>query len=272
MDIEEEEKTISILREHNDIFAWSMEEMPGIDPSVACHKLDIKKTVKPFKQRIKKIATDYHPKIEAELQKIFGIPAQLVSDNGKQFEGENIAMLLNAFKIQSGKSNPLYPQCNGKVEATNKKIADNLEKKLEGHNKGWCEQAVLPTEVIIPTTKREAWEKNLSADLILTKLDDLEEVREVALQHMENYQKRLAREYNNRAKIREFQPGELVLREIPIYQKRKDGKLEKSWDGPYIIKRIVGKGAYELMDHEGRNTCRKLDRPWNRQFLKKYYP
>ncbi|XP_026441113.1 uncharacterized protein LOC113340116 [Papaver somniferum] len=29
----------------------------------------------------------------------FGIPAQLVSDNGKQFGGENIEMLLNAFKI-----------------------------------------------------------------------------------------------------------------------------------------------------------------------------
>ncbi|XP_026450952.1 uncharacterized protein LOC113351113 [Papaver somniferum] len=43
----------------------------------------------------------------------FGIPAQLVSDNGKQFEGENIEMLLNASKIQSGKSTPLYPQNNG---------------------------------------------------------------------------------------------------------------------------------------------------------------
>ncbi|XP_026420481.1 protein NYNRIN-like [Papaver somniferum] len=186
----------------------------------------------------------------------FCIPAQLESDNRKQFEGENITMLLNAFKIQSGKSTPLYPQSDGQVEATNKKIADNLKKKLEGNNKGWFGQvhnvvwdyrttrreatgmspfcltygveAVLPTEVIIPTTKREAWEKNLSADLILTKLDDSEEVREVALQHMENYQKRIAREHNKRVKIREIQPIELVLREIPVYQKGKDGKLEKS--------------------------------------------
>ncbi|XP_026458918.1 uncharacterized protein LOC113359515 [Papaver somniferum] len=230
----------------------------------------------------------------------FGIPAQLVSDNGKQFEGENIKMLLNVFKIQRGKYTPLYPQSNGQVEATNKTIADNLKKKLEGHNKGCCEQvhnvvwayrttkreatgmspfcltygveAVLPTEVIIPTTKKEAWEKNLSPNLILAKLDDLEEVREVALQHMENYQQRLAREYNKRVKIREFQPGELVLREIQIYQRGGDGKLEKKWDGPYIIKMIVGNGAYELMDPEGRDMGRRLDLPWNRQYLKKYYP
>ncbi|XP_026441501.1 uncharacterized protein LOC113340591 [Papaver somniferum] len=48
----------------------NMDEMPGIDPSVACHKLDIKKNAKPFKQRIRKISTDYHPKIEEELQKM----------------------------------------------------------------------------------------------------------------------------------------------------------------------------------------------------------
>ncbi|XP_026384066.1 uncharacterized protein LOC113279600 [Papaver somniferum] len=230
----------------------------------------------------------------------FGIPVQLVSNNGKQFEGENIEMLLNAFKIQSGKSTPLYPQSNGHVEATNKTVADILKKKLEGNNKGWCEQvhnavweyrttrreatgmfpfcltygveAVLPTEVIIPTTKREALEKNLNTDLILAKIDDLEENREVALQYMENYHNRLAREYNKCAKKREFQPGELVLREIPPYQKGGDGNLEKKWDGPYIIKRIVGNGAYELMDPERKNTGRKLDHPWNRIYLKKYYP
>ncbi|XP_026430940.1 uncharacterized protein LOC113328063 [Papaver somniferum] len=55
----------------------------------------------------------------------FGILAQLVSDSGKQFEGENITMLLNAFKIQSGKSTPLYPQSNGQnyKERSNRNVA-----------------------------------------------------------------------------------------------------------------------------------------------------
>lgn len=44
-------------------------------------------------------------------------PSEIVSDNGKQFEGEHTTMLFNAFKIQSGKSTPLYPQINGKAEA-----------------------------------------------------------------------------------------------------------------------------------------------------------
>ncbi|XP_026451647.1 uncharacterized protein K02A2.6-like [Papaver somniferum] len=132
----------------------------------------------------------------------FGIPVLIVSDNGKPFKGENVRMLFNAFKIQSGKSTPLYPHSNGNAEATNKTMETTLKKKLEDHHKGWCEQipnvlwsyrttrrdatgmspfcliygdeAVLSAEIILPTTRREAWEKGLNSDLILAKLDDLE--------------------------------------------------------------------------------------------------
>lgn len=59
-------------------------------------------------------------------------------------------------------------------------------------------------EIMLPTTKMKAWEKNLITDLMLEKLDDLEERREVALQKMLNYQRRLAREYNKRVIPRNF--------------------------------------------------------------------
>jgi hypothetical protein len=229
----------------------------------------------------------------------FGVPAQLVSDNGKQFEGQNIEMLLNAFKIKCGKSTPLYPQANGQAEATNKTIADSLKKKLEGHPRSWCEylpgvvwaynttrreatgrspfclaygmEAVLPTEVAIPTTRKEAWEKNLSAGIMLRELDELEEKREMARRHMENYHRKLAREYNKRVKERKFLPGDMVLRETPVYQREAGGKLASKWDGPYIIKEIKGTGAYVLMDAEGRDMGHTLDRPWNNLYLKRYY-
>ncbi|XP_026450904.1 uncharacterized protein LOC113351047 [Papaver somniferum] len=244
----------------------------------------------------------------------FGIPVLIFSDNGNQFEGENVNMLFNTFKIQSGKSTSLYPQSNGQAEATNKTLVSMLKKKLEGHHKGWCEhiphvlwsyshtrrdatgmspfcltygmETVFPTEAILPTTRREAWEKRLNSDLILAKLDDLEENRETALHHMKNYHQRLSREYNKRVKARCFVPGDLVLREIPPYQKGSGGKMESTWEGPYIMKRVVGNEAYELAYCEGKNTDaegkiiydeikgkdRKMDHPWNPVYIKKYYP
>ena len=39
------------------------------------------------------------------------------------------------------------------------------------------------------------------------------------------------------------------------------------WHGPYIIKQILKKRAYELIDYEGH----PLDQPINGLYLKKYY-
>lgn len=59
-----------MLKKYGDIFAWSMEEMPGIDPRVACHRLELDPIIKPIRQRIRKIATIYHEKTDKELQKM----------------------------------------------------------------------------------------------------------------------------------------------------------------------------------------------------------
>ena len=41
---------LATIVEFCDIFAFSIEEMPGIPPSIMCHKLDIKPRYKPVKQ------------------------------------------------------------------------------------------------------------------------------------------------------------------------------------------------------------------------------
>ena len=39
------------------------------------------------------------------------------------------------------------------------------------------------------------------------------------------------------------------------------------WRGPYVVKRVLEKGAYELVDYEGTT----LEEPRNGLYLKKYY-
>ena len=39
------------------------------------------------------------------------------------------------------------------------------------------------------------------------------------------------------------------------------------WRGPYVVKRVLEKGAYELVDYEGT----ALVKPRNGLYLKKYY-
>jgi hypothetical protein len=45
------------------------------------------------------------------------------------------------------------------------------------------------------------------------------------------------------------------------------GKFEPMWRGPYIVRRVLEKGAYELVDYDGI----PLSEPRNGLYLKKYY-
>jgi hypothetical protein len=64
-----------------------------------------------------------------------------------------------------------------------------------------------------------------------------------------------------------FSEGDLVW----VYNKDKDplgvGKFKPMWFGPFIIKEVLKKGAYHLVDFEG-NT---LAEPRNGLYLNKYY-
>ncbi|KAL0395051.1 UNVERIFIED_CONTAM: hypothetical protein Slati_4471300 [Sesamum latifolium] len=68
--------------------------------------------------------------------------------------------------------------------------------------------------------------------------------------------------YNKRVKSRSFQVGDLVLRRADSL--KPIGKLDPTWEGPYKVTSVIGKGAYELEDPEGR----PLPGPWNVHNLK----
>ena len=46
----EKKDLISLVQEYIDVFAWNYEDMPGLDPRVAMHRLNNNTSVKPVKQ------------------------------------------------------------------------------------------------------------------------------------------------------------------------------------------------------------------------------
>ena len=58
---------LATIAEFRDIFAFSTEEMPGIPTSVICHKLDIKPSYKPVKQKLRHQGKE---KIEAAKEEV----------------------------------------------------------------------------------------------------------------------------------------------------------------------------------------------------------
>jgi hypothetical protein len=63
------EKVIDLLREYVDIFAWSYQDMPGLDPEIVEHRLPLKPECPPVKQRLRRSHPDMALKIKEEIQK-----------------------------------------------------------------------------------------------------------------------------------------------------------------------------------------------------------
>lgn len=52
------EKVITVIRQYQDIFAWGPEDMPGLDPKMAKHCLNVKPVAKPVKQKRRNFAME----------------------------------------------------------------------------------------------------------------------------------------------------------------------------------------------------------------------
>ncbi|KAI5429344.1 hypothetical protein KIW84_034087 [Lathyrus oleraceus] len=63
------EDLISLLREYSDIFAWSYEDMPGLDTDIVQHFLPLKPECVPVKQKLRRTHPDMAVKIKEEVQK-----------------------------------------------------------------------------------------------------------------------------------------------------------------------------------------------------------
>ena len=128
--------------------------------------------------------------------------------------------------------------------------------------------AVIPTEIGLPTIRTDAAKQNDANTELGRNLDWADEVRESAAIRMADYQQRASAHYNRKVKPRSFKNGTLVLRNFFENTAEMGArKLQANWEGPYIVSKASESGAYHLQ---------KLDetpllRPWNVSNLKQYY-
>ena len=61
---------IYFLRKNIDVFAWSHEDMPGIDPNIITHRLNVHPSFKPVRQKKRVFAPERDNAIKEEVQKL----------------------------------------------------------------------------------------------------------------------------------------------------------------------------------------------------------
>jgi len=227
----------------------------------------------------------------------FGIPQAIVTDHGSHFRNHMMAKLATKLGLSHNSSTPYYPQANGQVEATNKVLKRMLQRMIGVHKRSWHLilysalwayrtsvknatgftpfQLVYVLEAIL-RVQCEISSLKLAIDLLPVTLEEeahfleliqLDETHRDAALANEAHKKRFKAQFDKNVKLRVFSEGDLVLLYDQEFDKLGAGKFKSLWMGPYIVKRVLAKGAYELMDYDGI----PLAQPRDGLYLKCYY-
>ena len=147
---------------------------------------------------------------------MFRIPKALVSDNRKQFDNLKFKNFCTELGIKNYYSSPSHPQSNGQAEITIRTLKAALKTKLENLKGKWVEylpevlwayrtprksttretpfalafgtEAVAPVEIGLKSPRVEFASAEHNEESLRLNLDLLEEKREQALKHAEDYQ------------------------------------------------------------------------------------
>ena len=122
----------------------------------------------------------------------------------------------------------------------------------------------MPSDLLHNTPRVELYTEAEAEQAWQDAVDLLEEEREMALIRSTIYQQYLRRFHAKNVKSRAFQEGDLVLR----VDQQKPHKLAPSWEGPFIVTKVLHNGAYRLY-----NVEHQIDEPraWNAELLRPFY-
>jgi hypothetical protein len=227
----------------------------------------------------------------------FGVPQAILTDHDSHFRNFMMSELTEKLGLRHDNSMPYYPQANSQVEAINKVLITMLRRMIGIHKTSWHTmlfsalwayrtsvksatgftpfrlvygvEAILPIECEIPSLKLaiELLPNTSAEEERLLYLMRLDETRRDATLVIEAQKKHVKAQYDKHVKPRVFSKGDLVLLSEQDRDVLGAGKFEPIWRGPYIVRRGLEKGAYELVDYDGI----PLSEPRNGLYLKKYY-
>ena len=70
---QEKEQLVTLLQKYMDVFAWTYDEMPGLDPGLVVHSLNVDPGIKPVVQPVRVFHTDVKGQITQEVKKLLAV-------------------------------------------------------------------------------------------------------------------------------------------------------------------------------------------------------
>ncbi|GJX76148.1 reverse transcriptase domain-containing protein [Tanacetum coccineum] len=183
----------------------------------------------------------------------FGLPGEIVSDNGKQLSYNPFKDWCEKLNITQRFASVKHPQSNRLVERANRSLGEGIKARLGEGNKNWIEEIfhilwahrtmikssngdtsfsltygtedVIPAEIGIPTYRTAVVDIVRNDDEIRLNLDLLEERRERAAIREAKAKSKMMRYYNARVCGVTFKPGDYVYSSNETSHAMDGGKL-----------------------------------------------
>ncbi|GJS31610.1 reverse transcriptase domain-containing protein [Tanacetum coccineum] len=216
----------------------------------------------------------------------FGLPREIISDNGKQFRDDIFKDWCEKLCIQQHFASVKHLRTNGLVERANRSLSEGIKARMEARSKNWMEELphvlwahrtmikssnedtpfllTYETEVVIPAEIGMSTIRTAEVDLVRNNealeinLDLLEERREESVIREAKSKAKMEKYYNAKVRNISFKPGDLIYRNNNANRAEDIGKLGPKWEGPYEVTEALGKGAYKLRDRDRK----QLPRTW----------
>nr|GFA48608.1 reverse transcriptase domain-containing protein [Tanacetum cinerariifolium] len=170
----------------------------------------------------------------------FGIPGEIISDNGKQFADNPFKDWCDKLNITQRFASVKHLWSNGLVERANRSLGEGIKARLGEGNKNWVEElphvlwahrtmiksshgdtpfsltygteAVIPAEIGMPTYRTTSVDVVNNDEELRLNLDLLEERRELAAMSEAMSKSKTMKYYNSRVRGVAFKPGDFVYR------------------------------------------------------------
>uniref|UniRef100_A0AAR2M493 Gypsy retrotransposon integrase-like protein 1 n=1 Tax=Pygocentrus nattereri TaxID=42514 RepID=A0AAR2M493_PYGNA len=218
----------------------------------------------------------------------FGAAEVIHSDQGRNFEAGVFSAMCERLGIQKTRTSPLHPQSDGLVERFNRTLAKQLAILTAEHQRDWdihlplvllaYRSAVQDSTSCIPALLMLGRELRTPAEIIFGKPPDtptvppgpeyarrlqdrMESAHAFARDQLQKAGIRQKRNYDIRAKGKDFRAGDLVWVYSPKRKKGRCPKLDCHWVGPCEILEKLGEVVYRVqLPPRGRRVALHRDR------------